>query len=59
MNQSDVIVGNKYRHGSPNGPIVEVYSKHQYIPDHFYIRYIDKNRVDTTRSELLFPLEEE
>lgn len=58
MLAEDVIIGNKYHHGSINGPVVEVYSKHQYIANHFYIRFIDKNSVDTTRSELLFPLEE-
>ena len=58
MQECEVIVGKQYRYGSPDGPIVEVYSKHEYIPNHFYIKYIEKNSHNSARCEMLFPLEE-
>ena len=53
-----VIKGERYHFGEPGGKIVTVYSIHPHIDNHYYIRFEDDNRVDTTQRERLFPLEE-
>lgn len=56
MNDEDIVIGNQYRWREPDGPIVTVYNKHEHIDNHYYIKFEQRNSVDTTRRELLFPL---
>ncbi len=56
MNDEDIIMGEQYRWGKPDGPVVTVVAKHQYIDDHYYIKFEVKKRFDSSRRELLFPL---
>jgi len=56
MEAKDIVKGEKYRHGEPDGPIVTVYSIHEYIDNHYYIKY-ESGSVDTCQRRRLFPLE--
>ena len=55
MEAKDIFKGERYRLGTIVGPIVTVYSIHEYIDNHYYIKY-ENGSVDTTRRERLFPL---
>ena len=59
MEKKDIFKGEQYRIGDPAGDVVTVYSIHQYIDNHYYIRYEDgkrKGAVDTSQRERLYPL---
>jgi len=56
MDKKDIFKGEKYRLGAQDGPIVTVYSIHDHIDNHYYIRY-ESGSVDTSTRERLFPLE--
>lgn len=55
MKFEDVKIGQQYRWGAPDGPVVTVRAKH-YSIDHCYIKVEEENRFDTTKSKLLFPI---
>ena len=55
MNDEDIIIGERYRWRSAGGPVVTVWSKHDHIDNHYYIKFEVQNRFDSTRKELLFP----
>ena len=56
IEKKDIVKGEQYRMGSPDGPIVTVYSIHDYIDNHYYVRY-ENGSVDTSQRERLYPLE--
>ena len=56
MNEEDIIMRDQYHWKTPDGPIVTVFAKHRHI-DHYYIKIEAEDRFDTTKRELLFPLE--
>lgn len=58
MDKKDIFKGGKYRYGAPDGPIVTVYSIHDHIDNHYYIRY-ENGSVNTSQRSRLFPLEGE
>jgi len=57
MDKKDIFKNGQYRCGTADGPIVTVYSIHEHIDNHYYIKY-ENGSVDTTQRERLFPLEE-
>ena len=55
LEKKDIFKEESYRIGAPDGPIVVVYSIHEYIDNHYYIRY-ENGSVNTSQRERLYPL---
>jgi len=58
MDKKDIFKGEKYRHGAPDGKVVTVYSIHQYIDNHYYIKY-ENGSVNTSQRERLYPYDKD
>ena len=56
MDAKDIFKGEQYRYGKADGPIVTVYNIHEYIDNHYYVRYASNGAVNTSQRERLFPL---